>query len=449
MIESDQHAFTAPRQQLPPRVLIISVNPLSSTQNNGKTYQSLFVGYPKASVAQLFFYPADPSYEACDRYYRINDSDVLGRVLGRRMHGRLPTTPATTSAALTPRAHLASSGPGKARLFLKRSSFARLLRLVFLSAFTDIEGEPDVIAWLDEFRPEVIFLSGGQALHLYQVCAVIARRYGCRVVTYITDDYILPSWTLNPSKQVLRWWIRRVFLRTARSSDAIITIGQRMSDVYRAKYGIESTHLMNSINKEVAQEPPASPPLRLAYIGGLHTGRWRALAALAEAVSNLHNEGIRCTLDVYCVQRPADRILRLLHRPPASTFRGGIGPDEVREVLRASHVLVHVESPRRSDTEVTRLSVSTKIAEYLVAGRCVLAIGPEDVASIQYLRSLDVGPVISRLRPGVIEQELRTLYLHPELMSRYARDATDAANRFHDAARTRREFQWVLSGFRP
>jgi hypothetical protein len=38
-----------------PRVLFVSVNPFSATSNNGKTFASFFEGYPKASIAQLYF----------------------------------------------------------------------------------------------------------------------------------------------------------------------------------------------------------------------------------------------------------------------------------------------------------------------------------------------------------------------------------------------------------
>ncbi len=66
-----------------PRVLIVTVNPLSKTSNNGKTFASFFRGYPKEKLAQLFFHREAPSSDVCERYYRIGDEQFTRYVLRR------------------------------------------------------------------------------------------------------------------------------------------------------------------------------------------------------------------------------------------------------------------------------------------------------------------------------------------------------------------------------
>jgi hypothetical protein len=70
----------------------------------------------------------------------------------------------------------------------------------------------------------------------------------------------------------------------------------------------------------------------------------------------------------------------------AAGYMGSLSKDELNEVIREADVLVHVESFDRNSIESTRLSVSTKIPEYLAMGRPVLAVGPPDVASMEFLR---------------------------------------------------------------
>jgi len=56
-------------------------------------------------------------------------------------------------------------------------------------------------------------------------------------------------------------------------------------------------------------------------------------------------------------------------------------------------VLVHVESFFEEDSARTRLSISTKIPQYMASGKAILAYGPSDLTSLRY---------INRNRAGVV-----------------------------------------------
>ena len=64
-----------------PRILIVSVNPLSDTSNNGKTYASFFRGYPSDRIAQLYFHREMPDSPVCSQYFRISDDDIAAALI--------------------------------------------------------------------------------------------------------------------------------------------------------------------------------------------------------------------------------------------------------------------------------------------------------------------------------------------------------------------------------
>lgn len=66
-----------------PRILIVSVNPLSTTSNNGKTIASFFESYPKEKLAQLYFHREIPTSNVCQNYYKISDEDMINNFLER------------------------------------------------------------------------------------------------------------------------------------------------------------------------------------------------------------------------------------------------------------------------------------------------------------------------------------------------------------------------------
>ena len=48
----------------------------------------------------------------------------------------------------------------------------------------------------------------------------------------------------------------------------------------------------------------------------------------------------------------------------------------------------------KQNKRITRLSVSTKIGEYLGSERCIIAFGPQDIASIEYIQNKNLGLVL-------------------------------------------------------
>ena len=57
----------------------------------------------------------------------------------------------------------------------------------------------------------------------------------------------------------------------------------------------------------------------------------------------------------------------------------------VEKPKQKADILLHVESFDKKAIASTKYSFSTKIPEYLSAGKCVFAVGPSNVASIKYL----------------------------------------------------------------
>ena len=81
-----------------------------------------------------------------------------------------------------------------------------------------------------------------------------------------------------------------------------------------------------------------------------------------------------------------------------------------REV-EVADVLVHVESDDPEVLQNTRLSVSTKIPEYLSSGRLVLGFGPLNVASLALLKKYSLGVVVdSSTSEDWIEEQLCQLW---------------------------------------
>jgi hypothetical protein len=416
-----------------PTVLIVAVNPLSRTSNNGKTIASLFKGYPKQSLAQLYFHREIPTSDVCENYYRISDEDLAYSIVHRNASFGAKVLPGDVAVKILPE---------RTNSLLKKSRAIRLARSLAWCAVDLERGE--VRKWLDAVDPDIIFFCGGDGNYLYNKVFKLSRLYNAKIIYYITDDYVLPIHTLNVFHAINRAWTRSVFKDMCRNSSLILTIGEKMSRVYGSRFGIESSSIMNLVdvgNVDIIPSLPSSAKMIFTYVGGLHSNRWRVLAGLGESLKRISERGFHGELRIYSQYQPEPAQLRRINVPPFSAYCGGLDSKEVQRVLHESDVLVHVEASDRKSRQITCLSISTKISEYMAATKPILAIGPKDVASIEYLQETGSGFLITSTAAEVIDKQLIEIFQNPQQGQRHAIQALSVARRNHDESLVRARLQ--------
>ena len=82
-----------------------------------------------------------------------------------------------------------------------------------------------------------------------------------------------------------------------------------------------------------------------------------------------------------------ESILGYLNEVKTIEICGYVSSEEFLQTLCSAEVLVHTESFDESMVDLVKHSVSTKIADSLASGRKFFAYGPENVASISYLKN--------------------------------------------------------------
>ncbi len=372
-----------------PRILVINGNAFSEVTNIGKTLVSFFREAPAENIAQLYFYPEDPGSDLCRNYYRITDGDVLGRFLrrGESCGGRVPYP-----AEQAPDQGSGPHGPGHwkigLRSILKSFGILRLLRELVWRSGCWRTGELN--RWLEEFDPELIFLCAGDGAFTYDIARDIRERFHTRLVVYITDDYILPRASLSPFWRIRRKLVLNEMKKAVGSCDLFVTISPQMQREYRKIFHRDS---IVSVNRTGALRDASMTGKRryilMVYAGGLHYHRYKTLRRLAKAILCYNRaEGTKqkVFLRIYSSRVPGRKLEKYLRVRGASRYCGSLNPSELKQVLNSCDIPVYVEAFNRRSREATRLSVSTKIPEYLSLGKPILAIGPEQVASMQNLQ---------------------------------------------------------------
>lgn len=394
------------------RVLIVSANPVSAIYNNGKTLASIFDTYPREKIAQLYFSTEIPDNDICSTYYRISDIDMLNYKLGkvRSCGGRVQAQ--TKSLIKTDEQNAVHS--------IKKNSLTRLMREVLWCGKCITK---DLTQWLDGFKPEVIFFLAGDAVFTHRICASIASRYGSKVAMYITDDYILPRMDLDIFGHFRRFIIRKYMKKSIASAGILFTISDAMRECYRKKFGKDSFVIANMYepSKLIDYEWPEENAV-ITYAGGMHYNRHETIKCVVKAINAINiRKKCNVSLRVYSGSELSEEDVKELQVGDCCVLGGLLNKEALEKELLESHYLLHVESFKKCNICDTKLSLSTKIPEYMSYCKPIIAIGPSEVASLQYLE--DCACCITQLE--AIEKQLENVLFDKERSTKLSKLAYD------------------------
>ena len=100
-------------------------------------------------------------------------------------------------------------------------------------------------------------------------------------------------------------------------------------------------------------------------------------------------------LDIYTASPVNKTIDKALNIEGISQIHKPVNQEKVVELQNEADVLVHAEAFDLVNKLLVRCAISTKIMDYMSVGRCIIAIGPKDIASIEYLRTRNLALVAS------------------------------------------------------
>lgn len=404
------------------RLLIISNNVLSNMRNNGKTIYSYIDSIPKENVAQLYFnseYPSIPGY----KYFQITDKDIIKGLLSPRRRGREINDARESTVKITATAKN-----------LKTNAFRLARELLWKGKWRSKK----LMSWLDEFSPTAVFFVGGDSVFAYDICQYIVTRYGARLSMYITDDYIMPRTNNSLIGKFRQNRIKKSIKKCLEHTDSFFTVSDIMRKEYQKVFGRDSFVIVN-LSESLKTEIKATvrEEYTLIYAGSLYYGRDALLGKIAYQLSVYNqNHEKKARLEIYSVGTPDKSTRELIEVEGASEFCGSLNKDELRLKLNESDVLVFVESFDEDQIEKTRYSLSTKVPEYLSAGKPILAVGPIEVGSMDYLSDVAICVTDLSKLGDILTKTLES----PSFMNEVAQRCEEKYNKNHRKDVIQQEF---------
>ena len=406
-----------------PKVLVVGINPwIDNTGIN--TLINFFDDWDKESLAHLYTRAGLPNTKICDRFFRISEPKVLKSLFKRGIK---------TGEIVSNSDNVPVSDEEEKIYKKKRSYFTALCReAVWLFGKWKTK---ELDAFLDEYNADVLFFPVYSNVYMCRLQNYIAKRLKKPVILYSSDDnYSYKSVPKTPFSLLHRSWLRGQEKKLFMRADRVMVISPKQKEEYDRMFNTDSVVLTKGVDfsKYPFVRKEISEPIRIVYTGKLIIGRWKTLAAIAEALGEINSDRFRFELDIYTTDEPDDEQKAALNQN-GSNIKGALTLSEVQRVQAESDILVFVESLEKKYKNTARLSFSTKITDYLKSGKCIFAIGGEDIAPIDYFKRYDSAIVATSY--AQIKEKLKMLSENTDLIEEYSKKAYDCGFEHHEKSK--------------
>ncbi len=378
------------------RVLILSVDPWCQNNSFGNTYSNIFGKIDNVEIGHIYLLDGLPDGDKnVSRYYQIAESRIIKSALrpfvkdkgvGCEVHASDGSTNDNTTSNVSKNKKgvydkLLSFGKKHhwRSMFIAREIAWKLGRVNYESLF----------AFIEDFKPDIFLLAYYYVYNSNRIAYRIKQRFDIpMVMIMMMDHYSLNRVSWNPVFWFDRFAKRARIRMLVKESEMMYVISKKLKDELERDLRIPCQVLYKIPDENRAFYPYLSTAGTVKYLftGNIYANRWKSLAMLS---FELKRQG-GGKLDIYTSTPISKEMDAALNIPGVSEVHKPVPQGEVIRLQNYADVLVHVEAFDKKNKSLVRCAISTKIMDYLSVGRCILAIGPSDISSMEYLIDNDL-----------------------------------------------------------
>jgi glycosyltransferase involved in cell wall biosynthesis len=432
------------------RVLIVGQS-FDQVTGGGITLSNLFKGWPKKSLAVVsqIIYP--PNWDVCNQYYRIGEEE--SRLIAplrwiwpyQKYSGHLiPKYLGTESASVAINYNL-NAESGLVKVIHKITQF-----IGFQEIIRQIKLSPKLLAWLNDFRPDLIYTQAS-SLHSIRLVKKLTDYYQVPVVIHMMDDWPSTVYKNRLLSLYLRWRIGSEFLQLLKLSSGLMGISEKMCLAYQERYGYTFIPFQNPLDlniwrRHARKDWTASIPFKLMYRGRIGRSIRSSLVDVCDVVYSLCQHGLAIRFDVYITPFADESARKLFERPNCVFVHPATSIDEVPKSLAAADLLVLCYDFDPSSKQFIRYSLPTKIPEYMASGTPVLVYSPADTTVVEYAIQSKWGYVVSEESEAAIKDAILNLMNNKSLREKLGIQSMKMAAQNHEGNKVREGFRKALVG---
>lgn len=428
-----------------PKVLVVGQT-FNLLSGSGITKHNLFWGWPKDRIAVITYERSVLDNQICTNYYLLGDKEEKSWIIYPKKNYSKPIDLSVKkNETRSQKTDTSSSAVIKRKIQKFRNNLIGFLGLHYKAQKSIISKE--LLEWIDQFKPDCLYTN----LHTYSFMKFIEGLVNSRnlpLIIHIMDDW-MPS--IEPKGILRKYWLRKtdqLFRKLSASAKRNLSICQYMSEEYKKRYNIEFIPFHNCIEFDkwlpVARTSQSfEGKFIVLYAGRIGPGTTSSVTDIAYTVEQLASEGFHIEFQVQSNVIP-DEIRLTLEKLKNTKINDYVNYNELPIKFASANLLVLPMDSDEKNLSYIRLSMPTKVPEYMICGTPILVYAPIDTALYNYAAKEGWGLTVTGNDLVSLKTSLTRLYTDKNLREQLSDTANKVARINHNSVLVRKEFQQIL-----
>ena len=427
-----------------PRVLVIG-QPFNKNTGGGITLSSLFYGWDKDKIAVVCSgYELRDAIDThtCDTYYQLGSLEhkwIFPFNLFKRKY---------SSGLVNVVDNQSTEDKGKRskiRVGLIMNVFYPFLNYIGLfNRSSKIELSKKFCAWLDEFRPDIIYAqTTSRADNLF--CLSVQSYLKKPLIYHMMDDW--PA-IINEKGIFRKYWNRKMdqeFRILLDKSAILMSISEEMAQEYKDRYNKNFVTFHNTIDidfwkkhQRTRYELNNNPTI--LYAGRIGLGIEKSLELIARAIENVNRE-LNISLKFILQTKEIPLWKGNYECVEHSDF---VAYNDLPEKFSSADFLLIPYDFSPKSRKYIKLSMPTKAPEYMISGTPIIVFAPEEAAIVKNATRYGWASVITEQSLISICGAVKELIENIELRRQIAESAKSIAEEKHNSLVIRDHFRKTI-----
>lgn len=305
------------------------------------------------------------------------------------------------------------------------------------------------LALAKKFNPEIIFCALGNDAAMKRCENLMDEFPNSKLVLYIVDDWVNTKINSRYFASFWRHKYNRDFRHIINRATGLLSICQYMTDEYKRIYGKVFYPFHNPVNISEWQSINVLPKYgndktAILYVGKINDDTTSCLLDMCKAIEELNL--IRDNSFVFDIYSPDySRKAFLFEGKAGIHVFPSIAHEDIPRVMRSYSALFLPLGFSMQSRRYVRLSMPTKLTEYLASGKPIILYCPKEIALAKYLADKDCAVMctdndISKLKNTVVNLQ------DTEIYNQLVKNSLNLAAQ-HDIHSVRECFRETLCGF--
>ena len=340
-------------------ILILSNNPLSYSDSNGRTIANMFLSYKKEELLNVFI-SGTPEIKLAN-YIQITDKDALLGTLKEHVFENINN--------IGQQSH--------------KSAFKVSVR-EFIWKHSKVKNK--LIKKLSDYEITDIFVQLGDYSFVLDLGIFIAKELNLRLITFNTEDYYFKTWNYYERKKeglIFRRHQNKLkdsYKKIYAVSEKNIFLTKDLEEIHKKEFEFLSSIVIYTSSNIEPSEPIKNNKI-ISYCGNLNNGRDEVLVKLIDCVNNIDG-GFE--IDIYSPYLP-EMVRKKITKTNNVFYKGFIKYENTINVISESFLNVSIDGFDNYSRKDTIHGFSTKLADLISSGNRVLLISPKESTSFRYL----------------------------------------------------------------